>query len=136
MGPRFFKRGEKIPPSLGRVSSQLQWGHASSSVERTPRDKPAFTNDSLQWGHASSSVESRRPHSSSPPSQPRFNGATLLQAWREGYIRGGAFAVWTLQWGHASSSVESECTLPCQFEVRELQWGHASSSVERSPCQL
>ncbi len=59
MGPRFFKRGELILLStLTDKTTRLQWGHASSSVESRPN-----------WG---SSCEQWR----------RFNGATLLQAWR------------------------------------------------------
>ncbi len=34
MGPRFFKRGEIIFRDRAQVVVLLQWGHASSSVER------------------------------------------------------------------------------------------------------
>src|SRR3990172_3950413 len=60
----------------------------------------------------------------------RFNGATLLQAWREvrrAWTETGA--TW-LQWGHASSSVESCLSAGLADSRGALQWGHASSSVE------
>ena len=87
-------------------TSKLQWGHASSSVERWRILQTSRRTATLQWGHASSSVESsgpedgcgRRPDASmgprffkrgefrsgirSPTRTARFNGATLLQAWR------------------------------------------------------
>ncbi len=58
MGPRFFKRGEcaRLEDQVG--TRPLQWGHASSSVERFARNPIPLVVDELQWGHASSSVES------------------------------------------------------------------------------
>src|SRR3990172_5262202 len=60
----------------------------------------------------------------------RFNGATLLQAWRgQGSVASpGPSGV--LQWGHASSSVESSASVATSTCASTLQWGHASSSVE------
>ncbi len=106
MGPRFFKRGESDPASVApsdisgfngatllqawRVDDQrklvaalsaLQWGHASSSVERPCAPNSKAATPKLQWGHASSSVE--------------------RQATRYPTVASNM-----LQWGHASSSVE------------------------------
>ncbi len=86
MGPRFFKRGEFLALThLGSFVSGfngatllqawrvawgargciprigLQWGHASSSVERTSGVTWLPDTNGLQWGHASSSVESIYP---------------------------------------------------------------------------
>jgi len=64
------------------VPSQLQWGHAFSSVERSRETCQEKILPKLQWGHAFSSVESGLSARSS---------------------------IWlvALQWGHAFSSVES-----------------------------
>ncbi len=111
MGPRFFKRGERLSGGWSRCTVvRLQWGHASSSVESVIENHPAMTIIKLQWGHASSSVESwRNIHTISgrhrasmgprffkrgevsgtlvPAAEWRgFNGATLLQAWRDGFL--------------------------------------------------
>ncbi len=83
MGPRFFKRGEwmlnwEFPAKRqsfngatllqawrddyqfagNREQRVLQWGHASSSVERNRPAPTSQRGQRLQWGHASSSVES------------------------------------------------------------------------------
>ncbi len=83
MGPRFFKRGENAAVLAmrtakmsfngatllqawradqdrhsDRIPNVLQWGHASSSVERPPPLGSVVVPMRLQWGHASSSVES------------------------------------------------------------------------------
>ncbi len=82
MGPRFFKRGEFDLWIESDSLIKLQWGHASSSVESRP---------ARGWGIATG----------------RFNGATLLQAWRVSGIEIVDQMTEVLQWGHASSSVES-----------------------------
>ena len=106
MGPRFFKRGDCgrwLIIESGRRS--LQWGHASLSVETTPRPAIREPPPKLQWGHASLSVETTpRPAIREPPPK--------------------------LQWGHASLSVETSPQTGFQGPGRWLQWGHASLSVE------
>src|SRR3972149_3412849 len=49
-----------------------------------------------------------------PDQHPRFNGATLLQAWRVPQGHQPTTSAKGLQWGHASSSVES-----CPFALPE-----------------
>src|SRR3989304_1894505 len=84
---------------------RLQWGHASSSVERFTKGQTMTSRTTLQWGHASSSVESC-------PFRPAAGDAVRLQ------------------WGHASSSVERLARCAMRRATARLQWGHASSSVE------
>src|SRR3972149_402079 len=61
----------------------------------------------------------------------RFNGATLLQAWRDYTALPSPPGTHWLQWGHASSSVERwRWTMMPRPQLGWLQWGHASSSVE------
>ncbi len=158
MGPRFFKRGELPTLVTGCPPHWLQWGHASSSVERLTSAKHGMLSTSLQWGHASSSVERWRWPRSIVICRARFNGATLLQAWRVPRFAARGWPGRWLQWGHASSSVESavrpyfyvgrpesfngatllqawrdDGLLDVISSRHQLQWGHASSSVERPP---
>src|SRR3990172_879508 len=93
----------------GAVSSpqvQLQWGHASSSVESPHPAATVSSGITLQWGHASSSVESRPCIGDEASQVASFNGATLLQAWRADMLVLAPLVGSRLQWGHASSSVE------------------------------
>ncbi len=106
MGPRFFKRGEADALRIATETTKLPWGHASSSVERWhevyelsdglyasmgPRFFKRGEND------PAADVARRRAASMGPrffkrgeviadrdskPGFGRFNGATLLQAWR------------------------------------------------------
>ena len=57
MGPRFFKRGDSRRPPPRQRRNELQWGHASLSVETPDRAADVAENVPLQWGHASLSVE-------------------------------------------------------------------------------
>ena len=41
MGPRFFKRGDQVRIEHWNASNQLQWGHASLSVETRPSRMPS-----------------------------------------------------------------------------------------------
>ena len=80
MEPRSFKRGNALRTSLWRRRSMLQWSHAHSSVE-TPCRAPLAAAQ-LQWSHAHSSVETDRSRIESQAAE-RFNGATLIQAWKQ-----------------------------------------------------
>ena len=58
MGPRLFRRGNRIYVSTsrrGRIS--LQWGHVFSDVEMTNYASPVNNGMTLQWGHVFSDVE-------------------------------------------------------------------------------
>jgi len=157
MGPRSFKRGNKI-------ARQTTWGGGRG----------------LQWGHALSSVETRLAAATAGRAYRRFNGATLFQAWKpdphllpfmlhplasmgpRSFKRGNkryalkyAQKHEQLQWGHALSSVETarrparasrpawgfngatlfqawkhQRTCSRSSSLKALQWGHALSSVE------
>ncbi len=82
MGPRFFKRGEWDIEHVEVLAVALQWGHASSSVESVPPASSKFRSGVASMGpRFFKRGEMRHPsHIRSPRS--RFNGATLLQAWR------------------------------------------------------
>ncbi len=86
MEPRSFKRGNRcLMRSLRPDSTEsLQWSHAHSSVE-TSSDVSDLANQLL-----------------------RFNGATLIQAWKPDVANSGFdSAGLPLQWSHAHSSVET-----------------------------
>ncbi len=132
MGPRFFKRGEDS--DTARCVTRFVRFNGATLLQAwrvAVRAEQKQHNGLLQWGHASSSVERRGCVCVHDGSIARFNGATLLQAWRD--ARPGVFppTLVKLQWGHASSSVESAATGSESGPPARLQWGHASSSVER-----
>ncbi len=83
MGPRFFKRGEKILTRRPTYYTVASMG-------------PRF----FKRGECNYAPRTRTPANS-------FNGATLLQAWRVHHAGFQPFVQFRLQWGHASSSVES-----------------------------
>jgi len=64
----------------------LQWGHASTGVERPSNTRTHRSYKMLQWGHASTGVERSK--------------------WLDGIL----VAQW-LQWGHASTGVERHLTM-------------------------
>ena len=84
----------------------------------------------LQRGHARESVEITAPPASDARRHPGFNGATLVRAWRYGYLSRRANAVESLQRGHARESVEMHTTTPMLSAWWRLQRGHARESVE------
>ncbi len=156
MGPRFFKRGEfAARRGHQNTSAQLQWGHASSSVESKLLGMPWIDARRASMGPRFFKRGESAARNHCAVQLHRFNGATLLQAWRVA-LGFAAEGVMQLQWGHASSSVESwdrrrspdageQASMGPRFFKRgeraprrdakrartRLQWGHASSSVER-----
>ncbi len=108
MGPRLFKRGNpRIAPLRARIclcfngATPLQaWKQSFVFHFVLPRTR-------LQWGHASSSVETSLRERSLHTLQRGFNGATPLQAWKPNPTIAIDTGPPRLQWGHASSSVET-----------------------------
>jgi len=111
MGPRFFKRGERIS------TGGNQWQTTASMGPRFfKRGENRLIIPSAQFNCS-------------------FNGATLFQAWRVALHENDAVSKRMLQWGHAFSSVESVAAAAAHRHRAELQWGHAFSSVE-STCMM
>src|SRR3990172_4024975 len=180
MGPRFFKRGEQTCSCSLRSSDRgfngatllqawrgrgdgdrcaapllLQWGHASSSVERTQAACRQSRSPLASMGprffkrgeiiciptprisiHASMGPRffkrGEYPRATNPPRQQRgFNGATLLQAWRVG--KQSRLKAERRRFNGATLLQAWRVVLsPClKRPYPSLQWGHASSSVER-----
>jgi len=61
----------------------LQWGHASTGVERRTKTAYEIVDDELQWGHASTGVERYIASDMRAIAEHSFNGATPQQAWKE-----------------------------------------------------
>ena len=111
------------------------------------------TASTLQWGHAFVSVEKRMATGAWSTGANRFNGATLLSAWKprraHTHPRTGAASMGPrfckrgnsrqqarqlrqlrLQWSHAFVSVETRGRRSRPITPKPLQWGHAFVSVE------
>src|SRR3989338_3339267 len=83
MGPRFFKRGERTLAEIRRLKEELQWGHASSSVERS---LIGLERPGRRWASMGPRFFKRGEVTTAIPTtcgRTCFNGATLLQAWRD-----------------------------------------------------
>jgi len=133
MGPRSFKRGNEVP-NLVVLAHLLCFNGATLFQAWKPHIARAqmITKSQLQWGHALSSVETVAQPEDALARTGRFNGATLFQAWKLRVI-GDQIIVpqWGLQWGHALSSVETWMRSAIAARTSySLQWGHALSSVE------
>src|SRR3990172_883262 len=108
MGPRFFKRGEARPGCRFQVESSsfngatllqawrvvevetdgntllvLQWGHASSSVESLITFQTQITTHVASMGPRFFKRGENHIDELPLPRRTSFNGATLLQAWRD-----------------------------------------------------
>ena len=83
----------------------LQWGHALSGMDISPRQVDRGRYVLLQWGHALSGMDMR--------------GAGI-----------GTMTVNMLQWGHALSGMDMGDGTPDRPALNTLQWGHALAGMD------
>ncbi len=108
MGPRLNRRGKSgADLSNATLTRALQWGHASTGVERKTSQYEMLNRKQGFNGATPQQAWKVLSHTHQYSIPPCFNGATPQQAWKDERRRNELAALRRLQWGHASTGVES-----------------------------
>jgi len=129
MGPRLFRRGDKVPSSSITTQTRLQWGHVFSDVEMMSSKR------SLRYRIASMGPRLFRRGDEIVGIRPgeKLHASMGPRLFRRGDLKmriGILEARRKLQWGHVFSDVEITASRSLGPIRNVLQWGHVFSDVE------